>query len=88
MKEKLTKSEKALLDAIRVAEKEGALTYLPSEEAKKYGEWAKSQLKSERITLRIDGQTLSALKAAAAKKGKKYQTYIGEILTREARKAA
>ena len=88
MKEKLNRSEKALLDALRVAEKEGTLKYLPSAEAKKYGEWAKSQLKSERITLRIDGQTLSALKATAAKKGKKYQTYIGEILAREAKKAA
>ena len=87
MKEKLTRAEKAMMKAIKEAEAAGAKPVRASK-APQYGEWARAQRKDERLTIRIDGQTLAGLKAAAVKKGKKYQTYIGEILVREAKRAA
>ena len=53
-----------------------------------YREAAQAMLKDKSIHLRINGRDLEALKTIAAKKGKKYQTLIGEILHREALKAA
>ena len=81
---KLTKMEKELQAAIR----EGKVEYLPKSEMKKYQEWAKALAKNKVISLRINEVDLNRIKAKAAKKGKKYQTYIGEILHREAQKAA
>lgn len=81
---KLTKFEKEIQTAIR----QGKVEYLPKAEAKKYQEWAKANAKKKTISLRLREWELTALKAMAAKKGKKYQTYIGEILHREAMKAA
>jgi predicted DNA binding CopG/RHH family protein len=45
-------------------------------------------LKDARINLRISSQDLAGIKALAAKAGKKYQTYLGEMIHREAQKAA
>jgi predicted DNA binding CopG/RHH family protein len=81
---KLTKSEREIQKAIQ----EGKFQEVPWSEAKKYGEWARAQAKNISISIRINGLDLENLKAIAAKKGKKYQTYIGEILHREAQKAA
>jgi hypothetical protein len=88
MKQNLSKSEKAFLEAIRIAERKGTLAYLPAAEAKKYGQWARAQLKDARINLRISSQDLAGIKALAAKAGKKYQTFLGEMIHREAQKAA
>lgn len=88
MKDKHTAEEKSFLKAIRKAEKAGTLKFMPVAEAKKYGEWAKAQLKDARISLRIPGRDLDGIKALAAKAGKKYQTYLGELIHREAAKAA
>jgi len=55
---------------------------------KAYRDAAKAMVKDKSIHLRINGRDLEALKSLAAKKRKKYQTYIGEILHREAQKAA
>ena len=79
-----TKEEKEIRESFR----KGEIEYLPKEEGKKYQKWAKAQAKNTLISLRINGLDLMNLKAIAAKKGKKYQTYIGEILHREAQKAA
>ncbi len=79
-----TKEEKAIREAFR----KGEIEYLPKSEDKKYGEWARAQAKNSLISLRINAGDLMALKAIASKKGKKYQTYIGEILHREAMKLA
>jgi predicted DNA binding CopG/RHH family protein len=79
-----TKEHRDIEEAFR----KGTLVSVPASEAKKYGEWARAQAKNTLISLRINGGDLMALKAIAAKKGKKYQTYIGEILHREAQKAA
>jgi predicted DNA binding CopG/RHH family protein len=66
--------------AIEAALQGGTAEFLPWSEAKKYGEWARSQAKNKLISLRINEGDLNALKLLAAKKGKKYQTLIGEIL--------
>jgi predicted DNA binding CopG/RHH family protein len=38
--------------------------------------------------LRVSGKDLDAIKTLAAMAGKKYQTYLGEMIHREAQKAA
>lgn len=81
---KMTKEEKEIREAFR----KGEIEYLPKSENGKYQKWAQAQAKDRVISLRINGLDLDSLKAKAAKKGKKYQTYIGEILHREAQKAA
>lgn len=73
---------------IEEAYRNGTLEDVPASEHKKYQLWAQAQAKDRVISLRINGLDLDSLKAKAAKKGKKYQTYIGEILHREAQKAA
>jgi predicted DNA binding CopG/RHH family protein len=52
-------------------------------ELHKYFEWRKSELKDSIVTLRISGTDLMKLKALARMKGKKYQSYMGEILKQE-----
>jgi predicted DNA binding CopG/RHH family protein len=52
-------------------------------EAHRYFEWRKSELKDCLVSLRISGTDLMKLKALARMKGKKYQTYMGEILKQE-----
>lgn len=74
--------------AIEKAFKSGTLEDVSASEHKKYQKWAQAQAKDRVISLRISGLDLDFLKIKAAKKGKKYQTYIGEILHREAQKAA
>jgi predicted DNA binding CopG/RHH family protein len=56
---------------------------LPWTEIQRYFEWRKGELKDSLITLRISGTDRMKLKALARIQGKKYQTYIGEILKRE-----
>ena len=87
MKEKLTVTEKKIRKGIRDSRADGTFKYLNKDEASKYGAWARAQVKDERITLRISGTDLEAVKAIAASKGKKYQTYLGELIHREAAKA-
>ena len=81
---KKTEEQREIEEAFR----KGTLEDVPLSEHKKYQKWAKAQAKDKVISLRINGLDLDFLKAKAAKKGKKYQTYIGEILHREAQKAA
>ena len=56
---------------------------LPWTEIHQYIEWRKAELKDWRIMLRISVADPMKLKALARMQGKKYQTYIGEILKRE-----
>jgi predicted DNA binding CopG/RHH family protein len=88
MKERLTSYELKVRKGIQQSRAKGEFKFQPQEQAAKYGEWAKAQLKDSRITLRISGQDLGAIKSLAAKAGKKYQTYLGEMIHREAQKAA
>lgn len=46
-------------------------------------EWRRSEVKDCMIAFRISGTDLMKLKALARMQGKKYQTYLGEILKRE-----
>lgn len=52
-------------------------------EIQRYVEWRKSEIKDCQIALRISGTDLMKLKALARMQGKKYQTYMSEILKRE-----
>ena len=52
-------------------------------EIQEYFEWRKAELKDSQIALRISSTDLMKLKALARMQGKKYQTYMGEILKRE-----
>lgn len=88
MKEKLTRYEKRIRKEIQAARENGTFKFLPKEETTQYMEWARAQLKDARITLRVSGRDLEAIKALASKAGKKYQTYLGEMIHREAQKAA
>ena len=45
---------------------------------------AQSKGKDKRLTIRVNGPVLEAIKVRAAKRGMRYQTYIGQILLREA----
>lgn len=76
---KLTKFEKELKDAIQKGDFE--ILKLSKKERDKYREAAKAALSKDKvITLRINGKDLKALKEIALKSGKKYQTYIGDLL--------
>jgi predicted DNA binding CopG/RHH family protein len=56
---------------------------LPWTEIERYIEWRKAEIKDTRINLRISATDRMKLKALARMQGKKYQTYMGEILKRE-----
>lgn len=56
---------------------------MPWTEIQRYIEWRRSEIKDCMIGLRISGTDLMKLKALARMQGKKYQTYMGEILKRE-----
>jgi len=76
---KMTKFENKLKDAIEKGDFE--IVDLPKKERDKYREAAKAALAKDKVvTLRLNGQDLKALKEIALKSGKKYQTYIGELL--------
>ena len=76
---KLTKFEKELQTAMKKGDYE--IVKLSKTEREKYRQAARTALgKSETITLRINGGDLKALKEIALKAGKRYQTYIGELL--------
>jgi predicted DNA binding CopG/RHH family protein len=56
---------------------------LPWSEMHRYYEWRRGELKDTKVTLRISRTDVMKLKALARIQGKKYQTYLGEILKRE-----
>ncbi len=87
MKEKLTATEKKVRSGIQEARAHGTFKYQNRDETSQYGAWARAQAKNERITLRISGMDLEAVKAIARSKGKKYQTFLGEIIHQVAAKA-
>ena len=73
---KLTRMEKQIakdLDA-------GRFETLPESEMTRYREYARANAKDRHLTIRLNGRDLAGLKAIAIKKGKKYQTFIGELL--------
>ncbi len=76
---KLTKFEKELQAAMKKGSYE--IVKLSKVEREKYRAAARTALgKNETITLRVNGGDLRALKEIALKAGKRYQTYIGELL--------
>lgn len=82
---KYTRFEKDLMEAIRKGDYEEVK--LTKAEREKFRMAARlSMAKSKSITLRINTGDLEELKNIAAKKGKKYQTYIGELLHEHVRR--
>ena len=76
---KLTKTEKEMLQAFK--NKKFEIIPLSNKIKATYREAAKATLqKNSIITIRLNGFDLDALKELALKSGKKYQTYIGELL--------
>jgi predicted DNA binding CopG/RHH family protein len=76
---KLTRFETELKEAIQRGDFE--ILKLSKKEKDKYREAAKAALAKDRsITIRINGNDLKAIKDIAIKSGKKYQTYIGDLL--------
>jgi len=60
---------------------------LSKKEKQKYVEVAKATkifMKDKRITIRLNNGDLEKIKEQAYKEGKKYQTYIGDVLHRQA----
>ena len=70
------RTEEEFKEALRT----GELGWL---EIREYIEWRRSEIKDCRVAIRISGTDLMKLKALARMQGKKYQTYMGEILKRE-----
>lgn len=76
---KLTKFEKELKATIQKGDFE--ILKLSKIERDKYREAARAALSKDKIiTLRINGKDLKAIKEIAINSGKKYQTYIGDLL--------
>jgi predicted DNA binding CopG/RHH family protein len=70
------RSEEEFKEALRTGK-------FPWTEFQRYFEWRKGELKDYQIALRISKTDVMKLKALARMQGKKYQTYIGEILKGE-----
>lgn len=84
----LDPEEQELSDALDTAIDNGTLHSVPNvkEEIKRYQAYAQhtqALRKEKTISLRLSGATITNLKAIAAKKNTKYQTYISSVLERE-----
>ena len=76
---RLTKFERELQDAIDNGKYR--MLRLTRRERDKYKEAARLTLaKNKIITIRLNDRDLDGIKEIAVKSGKKYQTYIGELL--------
>ncbi len=76
---KPTKFEKEIKEAIKKGHFE--VVKLSKNEKDVYREAARATLAKDKIiTIRINGNDLKAIKDIAIKSGKRYQTYIGELL--------
>jgi predicted DNA binding CopG/RHH family protein len=87
----LDEEEKGLIEEWEQAFATGTAVEKPLSK-KEREEWRKaaelalshSKRKDQRLTIRVNGPVLKAIKAKAAQRGMRYQTYIGQILLREA----
>lgn len=68
------------------AKRTGELWNLTWHESQRYLEWLGLEAKDERLTFRISGTDLLKIKALARMKGKRYMTYVREIVIREIRR--
>ena len=82
---KLTKMEKQILEDFREGKfKEDKLSRKEKQEYADAAKATKVFMKDKRITIRINSVDLEKLKEQAYQAGKKYQTYLGDILHRQA----
>lgn len=76
---KASQLEKSIKASIKAGEI--SVVKLSKAERNNYRDAAKAALSKDKIiTLRINGRDLNDLKQIALKSGKRYQTYIGELL--------
>jgi predicted DNA binding CopG/RHH family protein len=76
---KLTKYEKSLLDAFK--NKQFEIVPISRKVRATYRDAARATLaKDKSITIRLNGLDLDKIRQLAVHSGKKYQTYIGELL--------
>jgi len=76
---KLTKFEKEVKASIQKGDFE--ILKISKAERKNYREAARAALAKDKIiTVRINGKDLKALQAIALESGKKYQTYLGDLI--------
>lgn len=76
---RLTKFEKELKESIRKGDFE--IVKLSKKDRNVYREAARAALAKDKIiTIRINGKDLKALQAIALESGKKYQTYLGDLI--------
>ena len=76
---KLTKFEKSIKDSIKNGDVK--TVKLSKAQREDYREAARAALaKDKTITVRINGADLKALQAIALQSGKKYQTYLGNLI--------
>jgi predicted DNA binding CopG/RHH family protein len=76
---KLTKFEKDIQESIKKGD--AKTVRLSKAEREGYREAARAALAKDKIiTVRINGKDLKALQAIALESGKKYQTYLGDLI--------
>lgn len=68
------------------AKRTGEMLNMTWRESQAYLEWVGADAKDERLTFRISGRDMMKIKAFAMMKGKRYMTYVREIVIREIRR--
>ena len=77
---------KRVKGGLQWAKRSGELRNMSWDETQKYLEWINAGLKDARVTTRIPSSDLMKIRAFARMKGKRYMTYVRELLTREIRR--
>lgn len=68
------------------AKRTGEMWNMTWRESQRYLEWLGLEAKDKRLTFRISGTDMMKIKAFARMKGKRYMTYVREIVIREIRR--
>jgi len=77
-KARLSKDEKALLDAVEAGEYESVLTAARKKELESIA--GNTFRKDKRINIRISNRDLTAIQSRAAEEGIPYQTFVSSII--------
>ena len=80
IKQKLTKEEKQIMDAIERDE----FVAITGKELRNVADAIASRKKDATLTVRVNSGDINRIKQLAKKKGIRYQTYISEIIHRVA----
>ena len=74
------------MSGLEWAKRTGEIWNMTWEECRRYLEWIGLEAKDKRLTFRISGTDMMKIKAFARMKGKRYMTYVREIVIREIRR--